>query len=246
MRESITKGKCLGNSREGDDADMTFHELKMMVNEAPIEEKMPTARQLQESRTKIVAEEMFGDEMLTVYINGYVDYERICQDVSYATVFRLHSCGNYYYSSVKDFGGDNLPEDIFENETWYIRLLIEGNDRLQDNCDRVGRRRERRYFSSEEDCSSDLGCRYMEPLDMYLKSEDERLYLKCLSCMTERQQEIIEYYYRDGLRMEDIAEIYHVSRQCVSRILRDGIWNARAEYGIKKRQIPRGVYNKRK
>ena len=46
-----------------------------------------------------------------------------------STVFPLHSCDDYEYVSVT---GDNkeFNKEFFDNENWYIRLLMEAEDRM--------------------------------------------------------------------------------------------------------------------
>ncbi len=51
------------------------------------------------------------------------------QQGNQSTVFPLHSCDDYEYVSVT---GDNkeFNKEFFDNENWYIRLLMEAEDRM--------------------------------------------------------------------------------------------------------------------
>lgn len=62
---------------------------------------------------------------ISVYDHGYVLYTAGNQ----STVFPLHSCDDYEYVSVT---GDNkeFNKEFFDNENWYIRLLMEAEDRM--------------------------------------------------------------------------------------------------------------------
>ena len=75
---------------------------------------------------KVVVKEMINaDTTISVYDHGYVLYTAGNQ----STVFPLHSCDDYEYVSVT---GDNkeFNKEFFDNENWYIRLLMEAEDRM--------------------------------------------------------------------------------------------------------------------
>ncbi|MCD8397585.1 MAG: sigma-70 family RNA polymerase sigma factor [Lachnospiraceae bacterium] len=225
---------------------MTLKELKESVPEAPRGIKLPTTRQLMESGAKTVIEEMFGDAMLSVFTNGYVLYERIGVDSSAATVFRLHSCEEYLYDAAKEQDVGILSDELFECEEWFLRLLLEGEDRLARNSHRRYYRRVSRYDLIDSEWTDYLLDMSMNPENICLRWEEQGVYGECLSCMTERQREIVDLYYGEGMTMGEIADYYHVTRQYISKVIRNAIWKARAGCSVKKRPIPRGVRNKKK
>lgn len=103
---------------------LTLKELKKIVKVADVEKRIPSVKSLKEH--KVVVKEMINaDTTISVYDHGYVLYTAGNQ----STVFPLHSCDDYEYVSVT---GDNkeFNKEFFDNENWYIRLLIEAEDRM--------------------------------------------------------------------------------------------------------------------
>ena len=103
---------------------LTLKELKKIVKVADMEKRIPSVKSLKEH--KVVVKEMINaDTTISVYDHGYVLYTAGNQ----STVFPLHSCDDYEYVSVT---GDNkeLNKEFFDNENWYIRLLMEAEDRM--------------------------------------------------------------------------------------------------------------------
>ena len=97
---------------------LTLKELKKIVKVADMEKRIPSVKSLKEH--KVVVKEMINaDTTISVYDHGYVLYTAGNQ----STVFPLHSCDDYEYVSVT---GDNkeFNKEFFDNENWYIRLLI--------------------------------------------------------------------------------------------------------------------------
>lgn len=103
---------------------LTLKELKKIVKVADVEKRIPSVKSLKEH--KVVVKEMINaDTTISVYDHGYVLYTAGNQ----STVFPLHSCDDYEYVSVT---GDNkeFNKEFFDNENWYIRLLMEAEDRM--------------------------------------------------------------------------------------------------------------------
>ena len=95
-----------------------------IVKVADVEKRIPSVKSLKEH--KVVVKEMINaDTTISVYDHGYVLYTAGNQ----STVFPLHSCDDYEYVSVT---GDNkeFNKEFFDNENWYIRLLMEAEDRM--------------------------------------------------------------------------------------------------------------------
>lgn len=66
---------------------------------------------------------------ITVYPNGYALYEAD----GAATVFPVHPCGDYCYGFSPYVC--TVSARLFEKEAWYIRLVLEGEDRLFRNLE---------------------------------------------------------------------------------------------------------------
>ena len=64
---------------------------------------------------------------LLVFAEGWVLY-RVGK---YATVFQVHSCGGYCYETYEQ--QIYVDTVFFEKQEWYVRLMLEGEDRLAKN-----------------------------------------------------------------------------------------------------------------
>ena len=104
---------------------LTLQELKRIVDVPGFEVKLPTAKQLRTSRSAIAQERLGLDSEISAYQSGHVLY----QVGKHFTVFPLHSCRDYLY--LADRKTVILPERFFKNRDWYLRLVLEGEDRLE-------------------------------------------------------------------------------------------------------------------
>ena len=110
---------------------LTLKELRSIVEEAKIEERVPSVRALLESGSPIVVKEILsGQTEISVYQNGRVLY----RVGNRATVFPLHPCGDYIYDSamahIENIKADffegtfgNLPGSIIDNISKYTSIL---------------------------------------------------------------------------------------------------------------------------
>lgn len=108
---------------------LTLRELKNIADLPAPGQKTPTAKELRLSAEPIAEHGLGGDARIAAYQSGYAIY--FVSGV--ATVFRIHPCGGYRYDA-----GEN-PHDIgsglFDGEAWYLRLVLEGEDRLCYNLE---------------------------------------------------------------------------------------------------------------
>ena len=108
---------------------LTLRELRNMVKVAEVEGRVPSVKALLEAKVPIIVKELLSEQAeVSVYQNGFVLY-RVGKR---ATVFPLHSCKEYIYDSNIE-ALTNINERFFDNENWYIRLILEGEDRLVKN-----------------------------------------------------------------------------------------------------------------
>lgn len=104
-----------------------IHELKEKID-AVVEKKLPSFKALMEMNPMAVARTTVNDASLTVYQNGYAVYE---MDGAH-TVMAVERCGDYRY----DFTDDTyqvVPAETFEETEWSVRLLMEGERRMEHN-----------------------------------------------------------------------------------------------------------------
>lgn len=186
---------------------MTLKELQSRI-ERTKEKKLPTAARLRSGISTLVVSRTFnGGAQLSVYENGFALY----QSFGKSTVFRVDACGGYTY-----FGRtarSELDENFFRDAEWWVRLMMEGEDRLTHNQTALAERHECLYEASP-DTASDA--------EDFLNNIILRETLEAaFSLMTERQREIVVMYYIDGMGVKEIAAIYGITHQAVSVTLSD-------------------------
>lgn len=101
---------------------LTLKELKKVVKVAGMTKRVPSEKALEKEEI-VVKEILSGECDITVYANGYVLY----RENGKKTIFPLHSCKDYQYMDVKE-DRSIMNEEFFDNENWYIRLLMEATD----------------------------------------------------------------------------------------------------------------------
>jgi predicted XRE-type DNA-binding protein len=194
---------------------LTLKELRKMVSEAETKAKVPTAKSLLESGVPIVVKEVFDAETeIMVFENGYVLYHV----GKYATVFPLHSCGNYTYSSVMKAAA-TVKRDVFDNENWYIRLMLEGEDRLEHNQDNRTGQWCLSYSAVAEDWAP-LGIE-CPVLEMLVREETTKEVIEeILSLVTQKQGYVLMRQYIDQIEQSQLAKELGVTQQAISDMIR--------------------------
>lgn len=189
-------------------------ELKKQVQMVECGERVPTVKALMRMGSPVVVKEVLGKSVeITVFRNGYVLY----MAEGRKTVFPLHDCSGYRYESA-DQGGMELSDTYFEQENWYIRLVLEGEDRLQKNQDvRIGSKRIS-YDAVAEDW--EVMCRDDEELDYLILKES---ILKVMEGATPSQKKIFQKYFFEEKTIKQIAEELGISSQAVSVHLKKAV-----------------------
>ncbi len=199
---------------------LTLQELKKITDMPGDREKLPTAKQLRITGL-VVAQKQLGQEAeISAYRNGCALY----QVGKRSTVFFLHPCRDYYYKS-----GDGivcLPEQYFDRERWYLRLVLEGEDRLDRNCEEKERSWKVSYSTVAEDWSA-MGNLTESMLEQVTKQETVA---EILQVLTARQKYIIQKYYLEEETQEQISSELEISQQAVSAMLSQSIRNIRKNY----------------
>ena len=88
-----------------------------------------TRKQLQEKEI-VVKEKIDKDTEVSVYENGLV----LNQSGARYSVFPLADCGDYFYEFNRS---KPISAEFFENDNWYMRLILEGEDLLVRNQERL-------------------------------------------------------------------------------------------------------------
>lgn len=189
---------------------LTLKELKKIVKVADMEKRIPSVKSLKEH--KVVVEEMINaDTTISVYDHGYVLYTAGNQ----STVFPLHSCDDYEYVSVT---GDNkeFNKEFFDNENWYIRLLMEAEDRMAYSQSKISTNH---GVFSNSDVTDDAEIMRGSSKDFVDDVIDREILHALIKELTERQKMVLNLVYFEEMRQQDVADYLGIKQQSVNDLL---------------------------
>ena len=189
---------------------LTLKELKKIVKVADVEKRIPSVKSLKEH--KVVEKEMINaDTTISVYDHGYVLYTAGNQ----STVFPLHSCDDYEYVSVT---GDNkeFNKEFFDNENWYIRLLIEAEDRMAYSQSKISTNH---GVFSNSDVTDDAEIMRGSSKDFVDDVIDREILHALIKELTERQKMVLNLVYFEEMRQQDVADYLGIKQQSVNDLL---------------------------
>lgn len=210
---------------------LTLQELKKITDMPGDREKLPTEKQLRITGL-VVAQKQLGQEAeIYAYQNGCALY-RVGRR---STVFFLHPCRDYYYLS--DGGAVCLPEQFFERERWYLRLMLEGEDRLAWNREKKEQGWNISYNAISED---------WEAMGEWTESAEECMIrqetvAEALQNLTERQKYIVRKYYLLEETQGQISKELGVSQQAVSAMLSQAVRSIRKKYPVSSNLSVNGI-----
>lgn len=189
---------------------LTLKELKKIVKVADMEKRIPSVKSLKEH--KVVVKEMINaDTTISVYDHGYVLYTAGNQ----STVFPLHSCDDYEYVSVT---GDNkeFNKEFFDNENWYIRLLMEAEDRMAYSQSKISTNH---GVFSNSDVTDDAEIMKGSTKDFVDDVIDREILNALIKELTERQKTVLNLVYFEEMRQQDVADYLGIKQQSVNDLL---------------------------
>lgn len=189
---------------------LTLKELKKIVKVADVEKRIPSVKSLKEH--KVVVKEMINaDTTISVYDHGYVLYTAGNQ----STVFPLHSCDDYEYVSVT---GDNkeFNKEFFDNENWYIRLLMEAEDRMAYSQSKISTNH---GVFSNSDVTDDAEIMRGSSKDFVDDVIDREILNALIKELTERQKTVLNLVYFEEMRQQDVAAYLGIKQQSVNDLL---------------------------
>lgn len=189
---------------------LTLKELKKIVKVADGEKRIPSVKSLKEH--KVVVKEMINaDTTISVYDHGYVLYTAGNQ----STVFPLHSCDDYEYVSVT---GDNkeFNKEFFDNENWYIRLLMEAEDRMAYSQSKISTNH---GVFSNSDVTDDAEIMRGSSKDFVDDVIDREILNALIKELTERQKTVLNLVYFEEMRQQDVADYLGIKQQSVNDLL---------------------------
>ena len=189
---------------------LTLKELKKIVKVADMEKRIPSVKSLKEH--KVVVKEMINaDTTISVYDHGYVLYTAGNQ----STVFPLHSCDDYEYVSVT---GDNkeFNKEFFDNENWYIRLLMEAEDRMAYSQSKISTNH---GVFSNSDVTDDADIMRGSSKNFVDDVIDREILNALIKELTERQKTVLNLVYFEEMRQQDVADYLGIKQQSVNDLL---------------------------
>ena len=189
---------------------LTLKELKKIVKVADVEKRIPSVKSLKDH--KVVVKEMINaDTTISVYNHGYVLYTAGNQ----STVFPLHSCDDYEYVSVT---GDNkeFNKEFFDNENWYIRLLMEAEDRMAYSQSKISTNH---GVFSNSDVTDDAEIMRGSSKDFVDDVIDREILNALIKELTERQKTVLNLVYFEEMRQQDVADYLGIKQQSVNDLL---------------------------
>ena len=211
---------------------MTLQEVLNQIPEAAKVKRVPSVVKLAEEGIPALADQLDEDTSVVIYTNGYVVYQ--CGNRT--TVFLLHVCRDYEYTTVME--KQRIPFEKFADQSWQVRVFMEGKDRLVHNQNnrKEGRTVSVNAYDSEVrwEALSDRGLydplRMMEEQDEK-REEIEQLY-KYLERLTDRQREILILCVVNGKTHEEAARMLGTSRQAITDSLKKSLIRLRKLYGL--------------
>ena len=199
-----------GAERQKGGLYVDIKELKKIVKVADVEKRIPSVKSLKEH--KVVVKEMINaDTTISVYDHGYVLYTAGNQ----STVFPLHSCDDYEYVSVT---GDNkeFNKEFFDNENWYIRLLMEAEDRMAYSQSKISTNH---GVFSNSDVTDDAEIMRGSSKDFVDDVIDRAILNALIKELTERQKTVLNLVYFEEMRQQDVADYLGIKQQSVNDLL---------------------------
>lgn len=201
----------------------TLQEVKQLVETPESGAGTPSAKHMKDFGNVLLCRRMGKGARLTVYREGYAVYE-IDKN---ATVFPVAACGDYEYGDAGR-GCSYIRGDYFDGLAWYIRLVLEGEDRLCRNRESYEREKKISYSAVSEEWP------VLEDLE---ESVLERLIREetvngLLSLLTERQRVIIIQFYFQKKTQREISEEFEITPAAVRRIRAQAIRRIQKKRGI--------------
>lgn len=209
---------------------LTLQEVKQKVAIPEGRGNVPTARHLQNRDVIFISRSMGADAKIIVYQSGYAVY-RIGR---YATVFSVHTCGDYKYL----LSGEILciREAFFNLQEWYVRLVLEGEDRVFRNRESQEWEKSISYSAIAEDCMFMDGFG-KSPLEQVIRQETIK---ELLESLTKRQRLIIVQYFFCRKAQKEIAHELGTTAPLVSKTIAQAIRKIQKGY----EELPSNIQKK--
>ena len=188
-------------------------------------QRVLSKKELKQKGEKIVAKKTVGEDTeIIVYKNGDVFY----RSGKRYTVFSFPEKKSYSYGFVS--GSSEIDAEVFENEEWCIRLVMEGEDRLVENQRRLDSVHSVCSYSLKgEDESLDLENTSPGVLDLMVMEETME---EIRELMTDKQREAMHHYFFRKVTQEEAARQMGISQATFGRLLKKCLIEIREKTGM--------------
>ena len=188
---------------------LTLQELKQVVSNREERRKVPSAKYLRENEVAVAKQRLMDCAEIIAYQTGYVLY---CVG-DYATVFPLFTCRDYVYEAERKIAV--VEENFFDDQPWYVRLILEGEDRLWRN-------RETREHNNciSYSCISEEWCELVDKRQNVLeKLIIEEAIGEFMDLLTDRQRQVIHQIYFQQRTQREVSRVFGITEPAVSKCI---------------------------
>ncbi|MDD3040623.1 sigma factor-like helix-turn-helix DNA-binding protein [Bacteroides sp.] len=196
---------------------------KVNKKEKSVSYQVPSAKALREAGIPmLMKEDITEDTRVTVFANGYVEYRQ----ASHKTIFSVDDCrGDYTDSSEVSVSGV-IAAESFRQEKWYFRLILEGEQKISHNTQAAEKKRQISYDVdyAEEGIMLDPAIQTIERLC------NKEAMVDYLSCLTERQKEIVYRHFVLEQTKTEISKALVISQAAVTDALKHAFKRIRKNY----------------
>lgn len=213
------KGRIMKTS-EMDFSSLSLRSLREMLPRTEGVEA-PSEIWFRENPDKVICADTCGDGLITVYSNGFYTYTEDAGE--HLSILRVDGFKRIRY----DFA-DKSKQIVEESEyldcSYLIGLYLNGQNQWLRNAERRSNYYHELYLDYDEDDWVD-GISVQSAEEELVQGEvttERKEHLRVLmEHLTERQSQIVRFYFFDGLNVKQIAKRLHVSFQyCAKTISR--------------------------
>ena len=110
--------------------------------------------------------------------------------------------------------------DFFDNENWYVRLLMEASDLMERNQEKI--------LSNHNVCSYHPFSEEWKELkdqeqDVLERLVEREMFRDLMSVLTEKQKKAVTLYYLENMKQEDVCAEMGIAQQSVSNMIKRAV-----------------------
>ena len=224
------KGRNMNSDRSeinGIHLETTLRELSVLFANCSPPERLPSAKRLRSEGHAVFS--LHGrDNQLTLYSEGLFIYS----SGGHTTVQKIDRCFlpfKYDFNSGLADEFSNIGMEVFMELPFYIRLVMEGEQRLASNLFDKERKHIYSYDNIADSCDleeqdSDFS---VAVIDNMAKEQICHNIQEALLTLTEKQRKVIDYCYYQGMTQQQAADLLHCKRQTINECLKRAIYKLR-------------------